>query len=174
MATTLRVLTAKSAISWDWIDSQTFSESVNADSLAKTVRLLTGSGVDQANLLAMPVQYTIAASGTQNVDLAGALEDFANQVCTFTAIKVLHVAMATNNTASSILVGNGTNPFINWITPSTGAIRVRKGGFFDLVTPDVTGYPVTAATGDILKITNEDTVNTAIVNVIIGGVGTAA
>lgn len=174
MATTLRVLTAKSAISWDWIDTQTFSESVNADALAQTVRMLTGTGADQANLLAMPIQYTIAASGTQNIDLAGVLEDFANQVCTFTAIKVLHVAMATNNAASSILVGNGTNPFVNWITPSTGQIRVRDGGYFDLVAPDATGYPVTASTGDILKLTNEDSVNSAVVNVIIGGVGTAA
>ncbi len=174
MAATLRILTAKSSISWDWIDTQTFSESVNADAVARTVRMLTGSGVDQANLLAMPIQYTIAASGTQNVDLAGVLEDFANQVCTFTIVKALSVALPAANAASSILVGNGTNPFINWITPSTGAIRVRKGGFFDLVAPDATGYPVTASTGDILKITNEDASNAATVVVVVGGVGTAA
>src|SRR5262249_2010652 len=75
----------------------------------------------------------------------------------------------TGTTAVSLQVGNGTNPFINWVGSGAHTVQVRNGGVLFLSAPDATAYAVTAATGDILKILNNDGSTTANVNICIAG-----
>ena len=59
--------------------------------------------------------------------------------------------------------------FINWVGDPTDKISVRPGGAFILIAPDATGYAVTAATGDLLKIANSAGTTSVTYDIIIIG-----
>lgn len=140
---------------------------VAAMNIAKTIGMTSGTGLLQADRLFADTR-TIAISGTDSLDLAGVLIDAVGTLLTFARVKFLYVAASAANT-NNVVIGNGTNPFINWITPSTGAIPVRPGGFLALLATDATAYPVTPATGDILLATNSGAGTTVTYDVVIIG-----
>jgi hypothetical protein len=97
---------------------------------------------------------TIAASGTDNLDLAGSLVDALGAVITFATVKAIYIKAAASN-VNDVVIGNGTNPVVGGPFGAAGAnlISVKPGGVFQWVAPGV-GATVTPATGDILKIVN--------------------
>lgn len=112
----------------------------------------SGTAANQADLIFADTR-TLGASASEDLDLAGVLTNAFGQAITFARIKAMLVRAWAANT-NNVLVGGGSNPFINWISGTTPKIIVRPGGSFILVSPDVTGYAVTATTGDILTIAN--------------------
>src|SRR5262245_45626525 len=114
-------------------------------------------------------QISIAAAGSTTINLTSLLDSFGNSVA-FTKVKSIYVELTTATAAASILVGNAANPFVNWITPATGAVRVRNGmSYFLGDCADGTGYAVVPATGMNLMITNEDAGLAATCNIQIVG-----
>lgn len=128
-----------------------------------------GTGAAGTADLIYALQTTIAGGGNTTFDLAGSLADWFGTTISMVRVKTIFCALSTATTASSIAFGNATNPLINWISAATSTIKILNGGCFLLASTGATGYAVTAATGDIVKILNNDGSNTATINVVFIG-----
>lgn len=101
------------------------------------------------------VDISLAASGTQNIDLAGSVAArlAANGTLSFTKVRGWCLFEYDDLGALSILPG-ASNPFALGLTGTTPAIATRgNGGFIcNVIGGALTGDTVTAATGDILTV----------------------
>lgn len=122
-------------------------------SLQAALGFSSGVGAGQVDQIFLDTR-TIAASANDDLDLAGVLVNPLGATITFARIKGILIKAAPGNTNNVIVGGGASNPFINWATGTTPAVVVKPGGFFALFAPDAAGYAVTAATGDIFRITN--------------------
>ncbi|MGW4648045.1 hypothetical protein [Kitasatospora sp. NPDC004289] len=119
----------------------------------QTLNLGSGTGAGQVDKLWVATR-TIAASGTDDLDLAGTLTDAFGAVFTLARVKGIIVAASSANTNVVQVGGAASNAFVNWVADATDKVVLRPGGFMAVAAPDATGYPVTAGTGDLLRITN--------------------
>src|SRR3546814_19767458 len=70
----------------------------------------TGTGAGQANGVYIE-DFSIIASGSSNIDLAGSLTDAHGNALVFTAVKaILLIADATNT--NNVIIGNVVNGFV--------------------------------------------------------------
>lgn len=118
----------------------------------KLVNLASGTGLNQADRIWSDTR-TIAASGTDSLDLAGSLEDALGNAFTPARVKALLVAAASGNSNNV----NVTRPAANGVPLFLAAgdgIPVRPGGTLMWFAPDATGVAVTAGTGDLIDIVN--------------------
>lgn len=136
---------------------------------SKTNIFENGTGLDQANQIWSDTR-TIAASGADDLDLAGVLTSSLGTTLTFTKIKAIIVRAAVGNTNNVVVGGDGTAPLLNFIGSATATIIVRPGGLLALIAPDATAYAVTATTGDILQIANSSSGTSVTYDIIIVGV----
>lgn len=137
-----------------------------------------GNGAGQANVI-FHDQRQIAASGTDSIDLAGALLGPTNVAAVFARVKALLIAAAPLSSpvagaptnANDVIVGGDTNAFATWLGAATHTIRLRPGAFVALGAGalDPTGYLVTPNTGDILKIANGGAGSAVTYDVIVIG-----
>lgn len=120
--------------------------------LSRGFALSNGTGVNQADKIWSDTR-TLAASGTEDIDLAGVLTDIFGAALTFARIKIMMIAAWGANT-NNVVVGNAaTNGFITWVGGATHTVSVRPGGLLVVAAPDA-GYAVTASTGDLLHVIN--------------------
>lgn len=134
---------------------------------AKTITLLNGTGANQADRM-FTDQRTIAASGTDTLDLAGTLLDIYGDVLTFAKLKLIMVYAATaniNNTVVTRPASNGVPIF----SAAGDACPVKPGGMFLWVAPDAGGITVTAATGDLIDIVNSAGGTSVLYDVVLIG-----
>lgn len=136
--------------------------------LAKAVQLTSGTGANQADRIFADTR-TIAASGTDPLDLAGVLVDAVGTTMTLLRAKLLYVAASAANSNNVVVGGAGANAFINWVGAAAHTVNVRPGGFLCLYAPDAVAYAVTAATGDILNIANSGAGTSVTYDVVIMG-----
>ncbi len=136
----------------------------------KTLSFADGAGVGAANLM-FHDQRTLAASGTENLDLAGVLSDKFGQALTFARIKAVLVVAAAANTNNVNVTQPGANGVPLFLAAGDG-IGVRPGGMFLWVAPDAGGAVVTAGTGDLLTVTNSAAGTSVTYDVIILGAAT--
>lgn len=120
--------------------------------LANRIRLLTGTGADQADMLWTDTN-TLSASGTTDVDLAGSLTGAFGNTLTFARIKAIYVSALAANTNNVNVTRPASNGVPLFLAAGDG-IPVKPGGAFLWVAPDATGVAVTAGTGDLLTFTN--------------------
>lgn len=135
--------------------------------IAAAAQLQTGTGANQADRLFADTR-TIAISGTDPLDLAGALVDAVGTTMTLLRVKLLYLKAAAANT-NNLIVGNGTNPFLTWVGAAAHTVTVRPGGIFLLFAPDATAYGVTAATGDVWQIANSGAGTSVTYDVVVIG-----
>jgi hypothetical protein len=121
--------------------------------IAQHYPLTSGTGANQADKVWSDTR-TLAASGTENLDLAGVLVDAFGATITFVKVKAMLIRAASGNTNDVLVGGHATTAFVNWVSDPTDVVVVKPGGLFLLVAPNAAGYGVTAATGDLLKVTN--------------------
>lgn len=114
--------------------------------------LLDGTGAGKADLL---YQDTNSSAVAVDVDLAGALADAFGTTLAFVRVKGLYVKAADANTANITVGGATSNGFVTWTGAATDKVVLRPGAAMVLLAgvADATGYAVTAATGDLLRIT---------------------
>ncbi len=117
------------------------------------LELANGTGADQANQV-FSDQRTLAASATENLDLAGALTDAFGGTVAFTKIKALMIKAAAGNTNNVVVGGAASNGFVSPFGGATHTVSVPPGGTLLLTAPDATGFAVTAGTADLLKVAN--------------------
>ena len=115
--------------------------------------LSDGTGANQAKQV-FTDQRTLAASGSENIDLSGVLVNAFGTVLNFAKIKAIIISAASANTNNVHVGGHASAAFINWVTDAAANIKVKPGGIFVLTAPDANGFAVTATTGDLLTIAN--------------------
>ena len=120
-------------------------------------QLTTGVAAGQYDIL-WADERSLAASGTDDIDLAGVLASAFGATITMAEVVGLCIVNKPKNSTvpnvGSLTVGGGTNPFLGFLTGTTPTIRnIGPGGCLFLFSPDGTGLgAVTAATADILRI----------------------
>ncbi len=157
-------------------NSTTLGTTINySDSVSWSGSFTDGSGASQANKLYAEL-LTIAASASNNLDLAAGVTDPFGTTFSFTLVKIIYVEVTTTTAATSIQVGGHATAAVNTIFGSADThdndqpcIKVRNGGVFFLGCTDATGYAVTATTEDILLLKNLDGVAGATVKIVLVG-----
>jgi|SRR3982750_313297 len=117
---------------------------------------------------------TLGASATESLDLAGSLTDALGASLTFAKVKAIIISAAAANTNNVIVGGDVTNTFFGIFADETDALVIRPGATFALFCgeADAAGYAVTAATADLIKITNSGAGTGVTYSIII--IGTSA
>lgn len=119
----------------------------------KTIALASGTGANQADKVFTDLR-TIAASGTDDVDLAGALTDGLGQTITFVKVKVIIVLAADANTNNVVIGNHPTAAFLGPFGAAAHTASVKPGGIAAFACKDAAGWAVTPTTADLLRITN--------------------
>lgn len=111
-----------------------------------------GTGANQANAIYQDA-FSIGASSSTTLDLAGSLTDPLNQTKVFTAIKAILIEADSGNT-NNIVVGNATNAFTGPFGAAAHTLAIPPGGAVLLFNPSAAGWAVSAGTADELKLAN--------------------
>lgn len=122
--------------------------------LAASISLVNGTAAGQADLMFADTR-TLAASGTESLDLAGALTDAFGVAQVFARIKGLMVQADVGNT-NNVLVSRPSSNGLTIFSAASDELVLKPGETFALISgqADAIGHVVTAATGDLLTITN--------------------
>lgn len=138
-----------------------------------SVQFADGAAAGQANVLWQDTR-TVAASGTDDIDLSGVLTDAFGGTITTAKIKSIVVAAAPGNTNNVVVGGAAGNQFASIFGDATDKVVVRPGGVFALSVgaADLNAYAVTAGTGDMLRVANSGAGTSVSYDVII--IGTAS
>jgi len=133
------------------------------------ISLAAGTGAGQADLVFADTR-TLAASGTEDLDLAGALADAFGVAQVFARVKAIAVKAATGNTNNVQVTRPASNGLVLFMAAGDG-IALRPGQMFATAVgaADATGIAVTAATGDLLTITNSAGSTTVSYDIVIIG-----
>lgn len=114
-----------------------------------SVDLATGTGLGQADVVFSDTRSTAA---TDSLDMVGGgLLDNLGNVWAPARIKAIIVSAAAANTGNVLLrrpAANGV-PFMSAVSDE---IPIHPGGLVVIVAPSAAGYPVTAATADLIDL----------------------
>ncbi|MEU5979391.1 hypothetical protein [Streptomyces sp. NPDC047315] len=116
---------------------------------------------------------TLAASASEDLDLAGVLTDAFGAAITFVKVKGIFVSAASAN-ANNVVVGNATANAWSTLLGATGTITLRPGATVGVMAgaTDATAYAVAAGTGDLLKVANSAAGSSVTYDIVI--IGTSA
>ena len=126
-----------------------------------------GDAADKMDALYVE-RRSLAASGSEDLDLAGGITNTFGEVLTLTKVRMLIVRPNSTNLNTISVGGAAANGFAAWSGATNHTVTVRAGGTLMLLAPDATGYAVTAGTGDLLTIQNDGT-NGVSYDIYIGG-----
>lgn len=115
------------------------------------VALASGTGSGQADRIFTDIR-TLAASATENLDLAGSLVDAFGATITIVKLKAVIILADSGNTNDVQITRPASNGVPMFLAAGDG-VPVQPGGAFVWVAPGA-GVTVTAGTGDLLTITN--------------------
>lgn len=132
--------------------------------------LQSGIAAGQADKL-FADQRTLAASATENLDLAGSLLDPLGAIVTFVSVKAIMIRASAANTNNVVVGGAASNAFAGPLGGTAPTLTVPPGGIVLLTAPK-TGWPVVASTGDLLKVANGGAGTPVTYDVIV--IGTSA
>lgn len=118
-----------------------------------SVPFTDGSGAGQATNVFSDTR-TLAASATENIDLAGTLTNALGAVISLTKVKALIIFAAAANTNDVVVGGAASNGFSTPFGAAAHTVKVKPGGCMVLIAPDAAGYAVVAATADLLQVAN--------------------
>ncbi|MEU3161973.1 hypothetical protein ACPCAJ_21050 [Streptomyces griseoincarnatus] len=123
-------------------------------SLKRSMSLGNGTGAGNADRV-FSDRRTLAASASEDLDLAGVLLDAFGAAITFARVKGLVIAAAAGN-SNNVVVGAASSNAWATLLGATHTLTLRPGAFVAVGTgaADATGYAVTASTGDLLKVAN--------------------
>lgn len=150
------------------LDLETVSRAL---SKSYSVSLGSGTGAGQADKYFSDTR-TLSASATEDLDLNGtALQDGFGANVGLARVKAIIISAAAANTNNVVVSRPASNGLATVFSAASDAISIRPGGFFALAAglADATGYVVTAATGDLLTITNSGSGTSVTYDVVIIG-----
>lgn len=168
MAITLNAARLALSIAAEISNPQDLGSGKFALNLAPNWLFTHGTGNGQANELFSDIR-TLAASGTENIDLAGTLIGHFGETLTFTKIKAIVILADTGNTNDVVVGGAASNGFAAPFGDPSDTLKVPAGGGITLVAPKA-GWTVTAGTGDLLKIANGSSGTPVTYTIVVIGV----
>jgi hypothetical protein len=121
-----------------------------------------GTALGQADVL-YQATTTLAAAGFVDIDLSGALLNALGGAAVFARVKSLKITangLPGVPNVNNVVVGAAATNAWNTLFSTTGTVTLKPGGFCHFGAAEAIGWPVTAGTGDLLRVTN-------------GGAGTA-
>lgn len=140
--------------------------------------LADGTSAGQANRLFADTR-TLAASATENLDLAGALTDAFGTAQVFAKVKAVAIQAAAANTNNVEVTRPPSTGFPLFFDSSAESapepgISLRPGMTFVVVAgeADATGIAVTADTGDLITLTNSAGSTSVTYDIVV--IGTSA
>lgn len=136
-------------------------------SLQAPIAFSSGTSTYQVDLM-FADQRTLAASATENLDMAGSLADPLGATLTFVKIKAIKICAARANTNNVVVGGAATNTFVGPFADASDKIAVAPGGCALLVAPGA-GWTVTASTGDIVLVANSGAGTSVTYDIVILG-----
>lgn len=141
-----------------------------AYNLAKAIDLAfaSGTGSSQADLMFTDTR-TVAASGTDALDLAGSLTDAYGTTLTFVELRAVVVTAAAANT-NNVRVNRPASNGVPLFLAAGDGIDVPPGGFFAWGCPADGKVTVTASTGDLLNLDNSTSGTSVTYDIVILGV----
>lgn len=141
--------------------------------LRRSVTLGPGTGAGRADTV-FSDRRTLAASATEDLDLAGTLLDAFGATVTFARIKGLVISAAAGNTNNVVIGGAAANGFVSWVGGATHTVILRPGATLALMagSADATGYAVTAGTADLLKVANSGAGTSVTYDIVLIGAST--
>lgn len=132
--------------------------------------LANGTADDQADMIWSDTR-TIAASGTDDLDLAGSLVGAFGNTLTFAKIKAIFVIADDGNTNNVVIGAAAATQFVGPFGANTHTVAVRPGGFTAFAAPNA-GWTVGAGATDLLRIANSSSGTSVTYKIII--IGTSA
>lgn len=130
--------------------------------------LAAGTGTGKADKVYSGTR-TLAASASGDIDLNGGLTGPLGAAADFGHVKALWIHAAAANTNDYCVGGAGTNAFVGPFGSATDKICVKPGGVAMLVAAAGAGWPVTAATADLLHEANSGAGTSVSADVLIVG-----
>lgn len=134
------------------------------------IDLADGTAANKADLLFTDTR-TLALSSNEDLDLAGGLADPFGNTLTFVKVKYIRIKAAAGNGGNIVVKPAASNGFTGPFGAATHTLSIPAGGHVQLAAP-VSGWTVTASTGDLLNIANDDGAASASYDIEI--VGTSA
>lgn len=167
MATTLRTVVTASieATFKNLLDLSTPTDTLAASA---KIQLANGTGANSADLC-FHDQRTLAASATEDLDLAGALAGPLGAAQVFVELRAIMIKAAAGNTNNVNITRPAANGVPLFLAASDG-IAIPPGGVFLWSCPADGKVVVTAATGDLVTITNSAGSTSVTYDVVIVGV----
>jgi hypothetical protein len=138
-------------------------------SISSAVTLVDGFATGQADRVFADAR-TLAASATEDLDLSGALTDAFGATQVFARVKAIFVKAHSDNTNNVNVTRPASNGFPLFLAAGDG-VGLRPGETFGLLCAetDAVGHAVTAATGDLLTITNSGAGTSVTYDIIVIG-----
>lgn len=118
---------------------------------------------------AITERYTIAASGTQVIDLCGVTDALGDSVA-MGSVKVLLLAASAANPGTVTVKPNVTNPWTAPFNAATDVVRCEPGGAILLASTEGDGWAVYEDSADKLLLTNTSGGGAAIVDLLVLGI----
>ena len=110
---------------------------------------------------------TLAASGTENLDLeAGGETNAYGQTISFAKIVGILIKITSTTGGPLLIGGHATNALATFFGDATDKLRIRR--VMVLGADDATAYAV--ASGDLLTILNEDGSNSVTFDIVVVGI----
>ena len=128
-----------------------------------------GTTIGKANAIYVD-DFSIPASSTLALDLSGSLEDAHGNPLVFTAIKEILIVTAAGN-VNNVVVGNGgANSFLGPLGAIAHTVTLLPNNRLNVSNYSAAGWPVVAATGDILQLANSGAGSAVTGTIVIVGV----
>lgn len=119
--------------------------------VAKAIALASGVGADQCDVLFSDTR-TLAASATENLDVAGALTN-AFGTAVFARVKAILVIADAGN-INDVQVTRPASNGLPFFMAAGDGFSVGPGDVMLLTRRSAAGWVVTAGTGDLITVTN--------------------
>lgn len=128
-----------------------------------------GTGADEGNAVYVD-DFSIAASGNLDIDLAGSLTDAHGNALVFTAIKEILLTAGAANTNDVVMGNGGVNSFLGPFGAAAHTLTLKPGQRAGVTNYSAAGWAVTAGTGDILRLANSSSGSAVTGTITIVGV----
>lgn len=133
--------------------SQSPAESVLSHKTSPNeTEMSSGTGSNAADLEYMAAR-TLTTGSNEDLDLAGSLTDRFGTALTFVKVKAIFVENPSTNTTNLSLKPASSNGFTGPFGAAAHTITIPPGGKIMLTAP-VSGWTVTAGTGDKINLAN--------------------
>lgn len=141
------------------------ANSVNSLSKSYISEVTEGTSADQADVV-FHANRSLTAAASEDLDLSGSLTDPFN--ATVSLARVKRLVIRNNSTTGTLTIGGAASAA--WAGPfsSGGTATIGPECVFVCERKDATGYPVTAGTGDKLKILNNGGTTSTYDIVVVG------